>query len=960
MVKKKICVLLSALACLCFGVAGNALKEEVQPVQAETQAIANTFEMIPGASVRIDERHGIRFGTLITEDMLDAWEAEDPNFELGTAILPKNVLEAAGKTELTVNFRYQYGNSVWTPSIAVWNKDETTLVTNEDFPGYKVFNAVLELTDVVASNPDFLKQELVARTYVKLNGRVTYAGTVIRSAAYVGAASLDGGDADGIEGGEELLSAYVQHLESVTFDMEQKQYNLHLGDSIDTDAFSVAVVPANVYPIKYTSENVGVQLEGSTLYASKTGISEIKVGVANNKKYDTLSICVIGEQKVERKYYATQDVAGGGRNAGTEFLTINAYNVTEIKYNGATLKSEQDYTVDGSEVNISKAILSSTDKRVNSLQLISEVSGSVTVNVTVDYNQEGLPDSFDYYSSNPQTMGIYAYHSVRDASVTQDDDGTPGDSMTTWDATDADGNPIDFYDQAYIEDYYSAGLEYLFGGSAAGIAGLTAYPNLESASDLKRTLDAAHALGKDGTVIVSDDAITDLVRLVLANNYGGEQGQGVANTSLDTDSEWEANAPTFFVKTNHPTGDWKYADEDALDAIIEARISRYCDHPAFGGILLYDEPNVQKLRPVAELYASIQRVLAKKGLTDKKIVVNLLPFYPGQAAAFGCPTTVDTYADETNYKWYRSYLDHWLKESGAKDLQMDIYSLYEDGIYRYHLVNLQIAAEVATANGAKISDLTSCWQRLGDGGERLHDYEDLQWMNNAAMAYGAESIGYYTYHTLNDKSDQVVSNDGSMVNRQGEKTARYDYVRELNAKAQVFAPVYLNFTFRGSKLYTSYTTKTEFSVSGGGMVDKSVYHAKLKTYLNSYASDAQKSFAFSQVTDVSYGGTKYSWIVNELYDATNGNMMYAVMNVNDTIETGVSDTAKKITLTFATDMTHAWVYHDGVFSVMSLSANHTLDFTMEAGEAYFIIPFMQEVDNDYIAKPGDNWDGVWA
>ncbi len=1015
-VKKAICLVCSALACLCVGFAGNGMLKSSKVEQAQADATAqavsyntNSFAILPTASVRKTTPHGIRFRTVIGNSTLSSW---GDNYTLGTLIIPEDIYLAANR-ELTTDFSYNDSFTTYVPSVAEFSGNPDDYRTDAEYPNCKLFNAVLDLTRFTQNNTDFFDRKLVARTFVTINGTTHYADNVsIRSAAYVAAASLDIKDEDT----DGIYTKYVSSLKKV--ELSKETLNVTVGGLADLTA---AVTPADVYPVTYTV-NDGVSFEDGKVKGKTSGMTSITVSVAGGKVTDTVNVSVVGHEGLERMYY---------QSSGTDadYMTFNAYDVDDVKYNGKSLKAEEDYTKNGTEVVVNKSVLYSSAKRVNDLTLCSKTSGDVTANISMYYATTGMPKNMDY-SSSDGFYDYFSYYSVRDNIVVEKGDVTgelTGDNAhyngyyTVYEAEDTAGNAIDFYEDSYIEDYYDMGMEMLIGGSSASCNG--AYSNytnngnsLEKAyPDLYRTLEAAHRMGRDNSVIVTDGILIDMDRLNLSNNF--------ASTTLQEVTEnVEGKVPTFIDST---PGAHQYATQAALDAYVEKCMLRYCMHPAFGGIMLRDEPNAYYLPLVAEIYASIQRVYKKLGLEDKETIVMLLPLFPSliDSYAYTERQTVSGYVatnqerDAALFKRYGMYLDSWLTRSGDDELRMDIYPLY-DVIYRYYGVNIQIAAEVAQKNNAKLSVVTSSWKRDGDRGERDVTYADMNFINNILMAYGSKNIGYYTYHTQNDtftatyvqdtnedgslkydskgnpvykkeelfpgytdyvvdsaEDKQIMVDGWSPINRQGEKTVIYDYVKELNAKGQVLTPVLLNFDYKQTKFFTTDTnTYTATTVFGNedNQKDNNTHLSHLRDYAANANNtkidnvDASTKVVFENLLTATPKDSKYNFLVNELYDAKKKNYMYAVMNVVDPL--AESNVSKTIELKFAEDMTHAWVFHEGAWTTVTLNEAKTMSLSMTAGKAYYIIPYnvMGHTEppilegTDYMAKPGDNWGDYWG
>ncbi len=1029
--KKKLRVLLSVAACACAAFAGGSLYAQQKTVAAESNAYE--LSMIQGASVRlVKENHGIRFATLLTDAQMQAWEEADANYELGTLFLPKDVYDYIGK-ELTVDYAHtDYSTGVvYKASAAVFNRTENKLTTNKNYAGYKLFNAVLDISSLGA---DFLTQSLVARSYVTVNGVTYYADPVVRSAAYVGAAELnrlgESGFAAKTEEEKEVLTSYVQHLESVSLG-GASVINAKVGEPL---TLSATVTPAEVgYPVKYTVGE-GVTFNGSTVTPTQVGVTTVTASVAL-KVADTVKISVVADQEIERKYYAEKDVyeyattyqydttgtyskSGAAtelehRNGETEYLSFSVFNVDEVYCNGTLLTAGYDYTVyqdeNRAEVMVEKSLLSSAVMRENVLKFVSEASGDVEVTVKMVYEDEDLlSNSLRGYLNSGLQYNPYAYHSVRDAEMTvasQTDKNqlVPTDSgaKTTSSYETTAREDYNFYTDEYIGDYYGAGLNWALGQSAAGVSGFQSdetetsyFPTKENPTlyktqlqakwvDLYNTLEIAEDSGELNSVIVTDGVLNDTDRLTIENHYASA-------TSNDlTKANWDSTAPTFINESVSSSvyNTRQFKSFDHLVAFYTPYVLRYALHPAFGGLLLRDEPSALYLNLVAETYRAVKQIyqniengfytyMTMKDSTqtiktaqlptgsyehfkaaDKQIIVNLLPFYANSTGFFlgGNNST-----DAGKYEMYKGYLDRWFYASGADYVQADIYSFYQAGIYRYHVVNLQMMAEVADQYDAKIVVVNSAWRRhsrevtkVGSfeisstfSGERIHEYADLEWMNNLTMMYGASNFGYYTYHTLSDNEKQIVEDGASMVTRDGKKTTIYDYVREINAKAQVLAPVILNFDYVQSQFINTFTGSGD-----GNHYSKFTDYASSSSYVNG---------SFAKLTGVTATDTKHSWLINELQDETRGNYMYAVMNVIDSLKDGTDyNVNKSITLSFASEYDYAWVYEDGRFTVRTLTDGSLQLTGLKAGEACYVIPFKANIETDYIVDVDPNWSNAW-
>ncbi len=720
MIKKRLCIMLSAIACICMGLVAFI---QLSQVNVDTSAAVSgysvtDFKMLDKGSVRKNlDQNGIRFATFIGDESAQAAEGYWDSYEMGTLFIPKIAMQ--GNQELTIDGQY----SGLSPIIAKFDGDVSRLQQDSTYTGGKLFNAVLELTEFTSEKA--LNGAIVARTYIKnkTTQEVTYCPAVQRAPAAVAATALDAGEEDT----NGTLSAYVSNVAIGEVENQNilVDVNYILNTSVNVDGLS----------LKYTSDK-GTISGNQFVPDSSGGLATVTVSTAGGKISKTFKIAMLKHEELARQYYAEKDaneIVNGSttihRNENSEYMSFNVCNVDKITYNGKLLLEDYDYVLNKNTntVDIEKATLVAGTRVSNVLKFESAKSGNVSINVKTAMGLDlDLPSSVTYNST--KRFDLYSYYSVRDPEVTVDSDGNLGGTLDTYDSG------IDFYDSKYISEYYDAGMEYLLGQSAASIGGLT--QTLDTATDLKRTLDTAHELGKDNSVIVTDGLLIDIDRLNIENNYSTLTNKDIA----------DGKYPTFVSST---PGDWQYSTVAEFDAKVESALSRYMDHPAFGGVMLRDEPNSVYLPLVAEIYQSVQRIFKKHNMSDKKIIVNFNPFY-GYSSKF--PYVADE-SETGGYQQYKAYIDLWLTLSGSKEVQMDIYSLYTFGIYKYHLVNLQMAAEVAAKHGAKISLVNSAWQRMkgkDNPDERFHTYQDMNYMANVAMAYGSMNLSYYMYHACND------------------------------------------------------------------------------------------------------------------------------------------------------------------------------------------------------------------
>ncbi len=503
-----------------------------------------------------------------------------------------------------------------------------------------------------------------------------------------------------------------------------------------------------------------------------------------------------------------------------------------------------------------------------------------------------LPDKLDYSQSTKQ-FNFYAYSSMSDGNYIYNNN--------TYDTGER------YLNEYRLHEYFDTGMKM----HMPQVTALAPAPEKWETCDLKKLMDMAHELGYDNSVIITDNW--------LYSPY------------LNATSNIKSDDPEDYTIFGYEG--WQYEDEEALDAYVEERIRMYGAHPAFAGVMLNDEPRAKGMKVVGQMYASIRRVEKKlraegffhEGLEELYINANLLPYFPNLVASAYPEVEENFHADkeQREHESYRRYLDLFMKHAGpdTKYLQMDIYPLNSSGaaVYRTYILNLQIAAEVAKKYDSKIVVVS---QTMTMNCTRILRYEDLNYLNNILMGFGCDNIGYFTYYTHDDSEQELFDDNGSMLTRFGERTHMYYDIQKITRKGQVVAPVIRNFDYQTSKLYLA---------EGAPISTYSDHMAMADSYVG------KTSFAdFKKLKNVELN--KEMAIVTELYDDEKDNYMYMAFNSCDPLFLG-STVYETITMTFADEFTHAWIYYDGEFSIQKLDENHAISFKLNPGEAKYAVPF---------------------
>ncbi len=341
-------------------------------------------------------------------------------------------------------------------------------------------------------------------------------------------------------------------------------------------------------------------------------------------------------------------------------------------------------------------------------------------------------------------------------------------------------------------------------------------------------------------------------------------------------------------------------NEEYNESFIKTMYENVSKYSSFHGIFMADEPKISNFTT----YEKVTRVLKT---LDPDIVL-FTSFLP-------------TYTDES-FLWndnslslsekYVNYANSYGKLFG--DFTYDFYP-FRHKIKKFFLIttenkdymrqdwfqNLSLVA--ANAKGAYNTGIT-----VQSYSERLNsnDYyrdvtqADISFQVYSALAYGMKSINYFTYGT---HWDSGVGTTSCMVYN-GQKTAVYDAVKNVNTEIKKFDNVLLNFNWQGTIGITG--------TNSNGIM----------SFVESYTS--------KRISDCSASDDA---IIGCLKDS-NGYDGFMLVNATDP-SANVTET---ISVTF-NNADHAKVFVNGEESIVELN-NGTYNATLAAGQGIFVIPYI--------------------
>ncbi|MBQ8429367.1 MAG: hypothetical protein IJX30_04665 [Clostridia bacterium] len=449
---------------------------------------------------------------------------------------------------------------------------------------------------------------------------------------------------------------------------------------------------------------------------------------------------------------------------------------------------------------------------------------------------------------------------------------------------------LDYKTVERIKEYKDVGMTIYFPQSAAPFNGNTPFEE----SEAKRVMDNSLEAGID-KVILWDPRIQGLSKPAKENAVGliGEGKQ--------------------------------FATEADLDAQIAEWMAPYKDHEAFYGVMLGDEPFYYHTENYGQVYRSIKRVCP-----EAYIQYNLNPITAGTTMSAEGIRNIDIRfpqleegdegygakldSDEELIARYKKYLRGFMDATGANYIQYDQYPLTRSDIVdAYQILGLQVVAEIAKEYDAEFYYVTQSYAQTERSPYRKITQEDLYWMNNMLVGFGIKQISYFTYFTKADNNAEHFIDGQSFITWNGERTKIYDWMKQIMAEEQKFAPTILNFDYKTSKVYMKQPT----------------------VFDSTHALRTIETADFTALKDVSIN--KEIALVTELYDEEKQTYMYMLQNIVDPLDKG-SKSFQTTVLTFDAQYKYAAVYVKGERTLKKLD-NGTLTLKHKPGEATYVMPY---------------------
>lgn len=186
---------------------------------------------------------------------------------------------------------------------------------------------------------------------------------------------------------------------------------------------------------------------------------------------------------------------------------------------------------------------------------------------------------------------------------------------------------------------------------------------------------------------------------------------------------------------------------------------------ALGGVIVKDEPNRKQFAKIAKSKEVLRSLFGKKVLYHS----NLYPNYATLSQLYG---DGDYPADYS----YENYVKEYCETYNPQILSYDFYPIHTTYVSSGYFANMSVIREYAQKYEIPFWTYIQCSSFRSD--IKVPDEGELMWLVNTSLAYGCKGLQYFTY--VDALSDGNETFTGSPVDKNGNKTATYEYIKKIN------------------------------------------------------------------------------------------------------------------------------------------------------------------------------------
>ncbi len=343
------------------------------------------------------------------------------------------------------------------------------------------------------------------------------------------------------------------------------------------------------------------------------------------------------------------------------------------------------------------------------------------------------------------------------------------------------------------------------------------------------------------------------------------------------------------------------------------------DYECLGGLYIYDEPYPDTLASIAE--ASLDFIDSQKFGKDYKFLVTMHP---------------STVTESSKWTWNNvsyedlivDYYDKVVKNFEDKSrvwMSADIYPIVGGSgglgnrtLKPSYLYNVGVIASYAKKYGLESNIAIQALDHINYPEPTL---QDLRLQLNTLLAFGIDTYSVYTFDTPTITYPGEENRQGCY--KDGEPTAIYARIKQLNEEMRAWQSVYKSFEWQGiiTDSKNDSVNDTAFRLLKSISEDERLL---VSTIMEIDDTDLVKAFSGTKDTLLGYFNDK------------NGNEGYMVTNYAET-QSGSSST---VNITFK-GCDKAFVYRNGVKQTVTLEKG-VLSIELAAGDGAFVIPFLAD------------------
>jgi hypothetical protein len=346
----------------------------------------------------------------------------------------------------------------------------------------------------------------------------------------------------------------------------------------------------------------------------------------------------------------------------------------------------------------------------------------------------------------------------------------------------------------------------------------------------------------------------------------------------------------------------RFDSEKSLDEFVANRIKDYSQHPAFHGVYFVDEPHYYYFESFGQLYRSIKRVCPKAF-----VYCNLLPLDTLRWMDERYPKGGDLLERRSKY------LNMFLDETGADYLMYDDYTFCYDKENKVLLLRcLQNAAEICRDRKKTFSFVAQSFSMKICGKDYYWtpNEQEMRYQLHLLLGFGVRELGFFTYLPHGAGGGEEFPDDGAMMNKSGERMPLYYITQKLIKEVKKIIPVVTKFEYR----HSAYEVAT--------------FQSFLKQL--DYARNEKLDNVDGFTTD------REGVMINELYDETNDQYLYRVINMTEVRCEETAGVAQNTEIAFDKKFKYADVFIDGEWRKQEL-ADGKLTVSLLPGDSAYVL-----------------------